>query len=340
MAKVLGRTSSRSVVSVSIGAPHVYAAYVLDGLTAVFGERIRFRQGLSLDPSSFAVAFKVESLEEARFYVSLGDRANLDPVGMEWATVYGKVNPLARDCRTHPKLLPVGPTFGVRLRSPSLAARSASVTYGRTWSLRRLPYDLYSILRYKRWRLPITRYTPGESDPGYVFYAAWPWKKHAEVNPPRARFIEVCRSSRGLDFEGGFAPRRREDVKEVLPLSAPRRYGMAEYLSKSKRSVAVFNNPAVHDCHGWKLGEYLALGKAIISLPLTRALPAPLEHGVHIHSVDGSRESIAEALEVIRRDPSYRGKLEVNARRWYLDCLEPAALIRRLLANGEAMAGR
>ncbi len=326
----------RPVVSVSIGAPPVYAAYVLDGLTTLFGRRLRFVRDLNLDASAYAVAFRVGSLEGSRFYVSLGDHATLDPVGLEWATVYGKVNALEEDERAHPTLVPVGPTFGIRVRSARVAAGAAQATVGRTWTLKRLPYDAYSTLRYRRWRLPVSRYTPGVSDPGYVFYAAWPWKKHAEVNPPRARFIEVCRAARGLEFEGGFAPRRRSDIDEVLSLSAPRRYSMAEYLRKTKRSAVAFNNPAVHDCHGWKLGEFLALGKAIISLPLTRALPAPLRNGEHIHYVDGTRESIAEALEVIRADADYRTYLETNARRWYLEYLEPGALVKRLLAADRA----
>jgi hypothetical protein len=92
-----------------------------------------------------------------------------------------------------------------------------------------------------------------------------------------------------------------------------------------------FNNPAVHGCHGWKLGEFLALGKAIITLPLSRALPAPLEHGVHLHVVDGSPESLDDALDRIRRDDAYRRTLEANARRWYEQQIEPQRLASRLL---------
>jgi len=58
------------------------------------------------------------------------------------------------------------------------------------------------------------------------------------------------------------------------------------------RSSAVLNTPGVHGCLGWKLCEYLALGKAIISTTIQRQLPADLEHGTHIHVVDGSEDSI------------------------------------------------
>ena len=77
--------------------------------------------------------------------------------------------------------------------------------------------------------------------------------------------------------------------------------------------------------------EYLALGKAIISLPLMRALPAPLEHGVHIHYVDGSSEQIRDALRQISSDAEYRSFLEHNAREYHERYLSPAAMMRRLL---------
>ena len=57
-----------------------------------------------------------------------------------------------------------------------------------------------------------------------------------------------------------------------------------------------FNNPAVHGCLGWKLGELLAMGKAIVSLPIERTLPSPLERGVHMHVVNGSAGALDDAI--------------------------------------------
>jgi glycosyltransferase involved in cell wall biosynthesis len=93
----------------------------------------------------------------------------------------------------------------------------------------------------------------------------------------------------------------------------------------------VFNCPAVHGCLGWKLGEYLALGKAIISIPLERALPEPLEHGEHIHYVDDNTEAMSEAVRTIDRDADYRHHLESGARSWYERNLTPAKIAARLV---------
>ena len=106
-----------------------------------------------------------------------------------------------------------------------------------------------------------------------------------------------------------------------------------EYVERTRRSALVFNTPAVHECLGWKLGEFLALGKAIVSLPLTRALPAPLEHGTHLHLVDGSPESITDAIERITGDDGYRRRLEEHARAWYDEWLDPTRLVQRLTGH-------
>jgi hypothetical protein len=190
-----------------------------------------------------------------------------------------------------------------------------------------------SLYRQQWRRAPLSAYVPQQSDSSYVFFAAWPWTRHPEVNPPRARFIEACQSTPGLDFEGGFVPRWPHDhIPGLEALTAPKRYPVSEYLEKIKRSAFVYNTPAVHQCLGWKLGEFLALGKAIISLPLTRRVPAPMEHGIHAHFVDGSEGSLRQAIECLRDDLRYRKSLEEGARKYWDAHLAPTRVIDRLLA--------
>jgi glycosyltransferase involved in cell wall biosynthesis len=108
------------------------------------------------------------------------------------------------------------------------------------------------------------------------------------------------------------------------------------YLPRVQRSMVAFNTPAVHGCHGWKLGEYLALGKAIVTTPLLRALPAPLVHGEHAHIVDGSVESLCEAITLLREDRGYRMRLERGARAYFDQYLAPRRVIERLIEAARA----
>lgn len=88
---------------------------------------------------------------------------------------------------------------------------------------------------------------------------------------------------------------------------------MKAWMEKTKQSILVFNTPAFWNCHGWKLGEYLALGKAIISVPLFNDMPAPLIHGENIHFVENDENKIKEAIELIINNNEYRLKLEKGA---------------------------
>ena len=106
---------------------------------------------------------------------------------------------------------------------------------------------------------------------------------------------------------------------------------MKEYIIKTKRSFVVFNTPSVGGCHGWKLAEYLCMGKAIISTPLTREIPGRgLVHGDNIHFVNTTKE-LYDAIELIRDNPDYRKKLEKGARSYFDEYLSPTSVIQRII---------
>jgi hypothetical protein len=321
-----------------------YASFAIEGFAQHFGASA-IHYSTEGFPTGFAggrtLACYLADDPTARTFLVFTDQTTIHQAGHAWARVYGMVN-LAPDAAAL-GVLPLGPTFGIKLTSSALTRRHFVHMW--EWAVRRTASPALkrrielasertrSLSGHQRKRAPISAYAPHVSDPNYIFFTAWPWSKHSDVNPPRIRFIEACRRAPGLDFEGGFAPRRRDDVPEVRGYTAPGRYALADYLEKIGRSAAVFNNPAVHGCLGWKLGEFLALGKAVISLPIDRdrVLPEPLEHGVHVHYVDASSASLDDALARIRTDDDYRRTLETNARSWYERNLAPARLATRVL---------
>jgi hypothetical protein len=64
-----------------------------------------------------------------------------------------------------------------------------------------------------------------------------------------------------LVFEGGFAPRKDKTHFGFDAIVVKKRYDFETYIDKIKQSDLVFNTPAVVNCHGWKLAEFLAMGK-------------------------------------------------------------------------------
>lgn len=105
---------------------------------------------------------------------------------------------------------------------------------------------------------------------------------------------------------------------------------MDDYLASTQRSAVALNTPAVHDCLGWKLGEFFALGKAIVSMPLTRTMPGPLASGEHLIVVDSVEQALEETVR-LAADPAARLRLEAAAYRYFQQWLSPSAVIERLL---------
>ena len=92
----------------------------------------------------------------------------------------------------------------------------------------------------------------------------------------------------------------------------------------------MFNTPAFWNCHGWKLGEYLAMGKCILSTALSNDLPAPLVHGEHIHFVDNDQAAMHDALCYILSHPDYQHHLEQAASHYWQTYGTPLATLRLL----------
>jgi len=277
----------------------------------------------------------LDSVHPVKVFIDASDPPSLVQEGVEWGDVYAKINVDYNeipDTAKH-KVLPIGPSFGIKIWNLPQSLLLALVRYLKFGDSIENPREHFAgYYRQWRYRLPESLFIPGRSRNDYIFFAGSLWKREPETNTYRANFIRVCSSLEGIKFEGGFAPRTRNDVPGFEDLTMIQRIPFPEYLRKLKVSSVAFNTPAVASCHGWKLAEFLALGKAIISTPLTRELPHPLEHGVHIHYVDGSIESIRQAVVDICGNPNYRRKLEENARKYYVAHLQPVQVIDRILS--------
>lgn len=325
--------------------PNYAATFYLGLQRFVHADRIRYdREGYSAQRLQGVRGFSLvlrSGSRSLKMHFDSHDPKELDLEMLRWCDVYGKSNFEASaipENERH-KVLPVGPSFALRIWDTPATMQHAMSTLA---ALGR-PSPRFAWHHLHLYRLQLTRgfsywYTPGPSDPDYVFFTAWAWAKHTDVNPPRAEFVRIAQTMPGLYFDGGFAPRRRGALPGLGDVTAPKKYRFFDYLTRMKRSCVAFNTPAVHDCFGWKLGEFLALGKAIISLPLTRRLPEPLVHGEHVHFVSGEPAETREALERLRSDHDYRLKLEKNARAYFERYLRPETVFERALRHAGWLA--
>ena len=130
-------------------------------------------------------------------------------------------------------------------------------------------------------------------------------------------------------IEGGFVIHGNcsEDYKKH---ALKTRYRRKDYLKRIKRSELVFNTPSVHDCHGWKLGEYLAMGKAIISTPISNALPAELVDRQHLYIVNNP-EDMTNAVQMLLSDKEKMNYLREQASLYYSQYAKPEIVIRNIV---------
>jgi hypothetical protein len=309
-----------------------YSPYLV-GLAEIFGARalVFTARGFPVFPQH-CLAFVAPS--GAKVFIDAQDWSVPIDAGLEWADLYAKVNldPARVPDAYAAKVVAAGPSFPVKIAGRTEAIWRAVRNYQMARaSIKDARRHFGNWRGIYRWAIPERLYSPGVASPTYAFFGGSIWKDEPECNEYRRRFIEACRSLDWLEFEGGFAPRHRRDVAGFEAYTADRRYEHAEWMAKSQRSSVVFNTPAVFGALAWKLPEFLALGKAIISTPLVRSLSAPLVHGEHIHFVDGSVESIREAVSRICRDDPYRATLEQGARAYYVQHLQPARAMRRIV---------
>lgn len=304
----------------------LYYGYYLLGLSRLFPRaKIVFSRHSFPEFHDSQLAFIID---KKRVLICAEDKKELNEVGLEWCDICGKVN--IHEDQIGPRVMAIGPNFGIRFlslwRSAFWALESYTMAKQTIKSGRRHFGDYYhqAVSRSSE-----DKYQPGESRDDYIFFVSSLWKREPDTNIFRANFIRACQDIKGLQFEGGLVS--RPDVHGFSDITIQNRVSNREFLRKTRVSLAVFNTPAVLGCLGWKLGEYLAMGKAIITTPIYGALPAPLQHGAHAHFVDGSPESIVAAIHLLKNDRNYRMSLESAAKQYYQDYLEPAKVMKRVL---------
>ncbi len=325
----------------------LYNSFYVYGLVELFG---RNSVGFSSRPfveltkrarNTKSMRFLLQSSGASRRYViECNDSYEIDEELYNWCDVYGSVN--ANFSKTpekyHEKLISLCPSFGVRCWNTPQTVFHALCDWPASKSSMRKFFGKHKRLLFRpAYGNYMNVENKGGLDDNYVFFLStlWysdEWNRNDEgVNARRANFIRACKELEDVNFEGGLVSQGKDRSSEgSFSDCLCRGIPMKEWMEKTKRSVLVFNTPAFWDCHGWKLGEYLAMGKCIVSTALSNDLPAPLVHGRHIHFVENSQESMRDAVDYIVKHPEYRKHLEKEARDYWEQYGSPVASLKLL----------
>lgn len=326
-----------------------YASFYIKGLYDIFGkENVRFSRKYFKDLKrrteshsyDHYMAFVTETGKEINKYIiDFRDKRSVKQSAYNWCDKYAKINfsPLLTNKRFHQKIVSIPPGFGINIwgkfdMAYYCISNLLKCKLSPLVSLKTHLLDYYLQMN----RPALADYNSqfsGKVDSPYVFMIGTLWNHDnctLKTNLLRRKFVEICKLMK-LNFEGGFfSSIHNPQYEKYKNLIFTERYSTMEYLEKTKKSTFVFNTPAVHDCHGWKLGEYLAMGKAIISSPLSNELPEPMIHGKNIHFVSNVNE-MQNSISLLLSENSYRKILEDGARDYYLKFGSPKAVINNLV---------
>lgn len=346
--KILNIIMERCKVFIDPSVRIKYSSYYIKGLYEVFGKRnVRFsrkyfkelnRKSESHSYDHYMAFVVLKNDEVKKYIIDFRDKRSVKESAYNWCDKYAKINfsETLTAKNFHEKMISIPPGFGIKLWgiydlvfnciSNFLKCNLSPIV---TFKSHLLDYYLQS----KRPSLEEYTSESVETDDNiYIFMIGTLWTHQncmVGTNLLRRTFVQTCKSMH-LNFEGGFFSSDKNLTNdEFRDLIFTERYPTKVYVEKTKKSSFVFNTPAVHDCHGWKLGEYLAMGKAIISSPLSNELPENMVHSENIHIVSSLNE-LKDGIKLLTSNISYRKKLEKGTKNYYLKHASPKAVIENL----------
>ena len=155
-------------------------------------------------------------------------------------------------------------------------------------------FEFYPIIPAKMNILFLTRlWNPGDFPVGEVRQSV------EEINSLRANYLIACKKEFGSLFLGGLHPDRySKKLCKELVVSA----GMTKklnYLNVVKESMVCIATTGLHNSIGWKLGEYVAASRAIVSEPLHYEVPGDFKDTHHYLSFENTNELIEKIYFLI-----------------------------------------
>ncbi|MBH79054.1 MAG: hypothetical protein CMQ49_00905 [Gammaproteobacteria bacterium] len=184
---------------------------------------------------------------------------------------------------------------------------------------------------------------PREQAPGVMFLTRT-WEpddsrghgmpRREEINEMRAECISRLRSAFGERCIAGFS-RTAYAERHYPQLLAPVSSNKVDYLKLMRDFATVcIATTGLHGSIGWKLGEYVAHSKAIVSEPLDYLVPA-FSKGKHYLEFTSARACVDLVLDLVN-DPAKCMNMRQANRTYYAEYLRPDRLVARTLTVDSA----
>jgi hypothetical protein len=151
------------------------------------------------------------------------------------------------------------------------------------------------------------------------------------INETRARCIELLRKQFGNRFLGGFSHTdyAAKNYASVL-LQDNKDSGKQDYIKLLSRYAICVATTGLHQSIGWKMAEYVAFSKAIVSEKLNYQIPGDFKSGKNYLQFS-EPEQCVEAVHTLLSNADLRYAMMQANHSYYLTSLKPDNLIRRTL---------
>lgn len=150
------------------------------------------------------------------------------------------------------------------------------------------------------------------------------------INSTRIELVRRLRKEFGTRFLGGIAAddystRIAPDV--VVPASFFRKQ---EYLTHVRNSEIAIATTGLHGSIGWKLGEYVAFARAIVTEPLQYVVPGPFDDGKN-YLTFREPDQCVDAASRLMADFDLRRSMMVSNCEYYYNYVIPERLMLRAI---------
>ncbi len=153
----------------------------------------------------------------------------------------------------------------------------------------------------------------------------------------RAACVRALRSAFGPMFTGGFS--HTEFARKYYPDALASNSAMTSkrrYLALLREHPICVATTGLHQSIGWKMGEYVALSKAVIAEKLHFEVPGPFADGINYLGFTTPEECVDKVQELVG-SPDRRASLMQANRSYFETWLRPAALVWNSLAKAKGM---
>lgn len=159
-----------------------------------------------------------------------------------------------------------------------------------------------------------------------ILFATRLWEDDPGINSLRIDLLRALKEQYGSLFIGGLedsALSREMAADLIIP---PQMTNRATYLETMKRCDICIGSTGLHKSIGWKMGEYVAASRAIVTEKMFYEVPGDYTEGVHYLSFDTPDRCIAHVDNLVE-NPDLRYEMMAANHRYYNEYLRPDRLV-------------